>query len=112
MTLEDSCLNCSKSSGCSDVYEQLRGRTEPGIFRMMAAFLLPIAVFIAAFVICERVFGRIINSQRLALAISVVLAVWLTFICILITSRISRRWGTGGSSMGVKGDKESKRKSD
>jgi lipopolysaccharide export LptBFGC system permease protein LptF len=57
----------------------------------VAAFLLPIAVFIAGLVVFEKVFAGVIDTKWLQTTLIFVLALSAAFVCILITKAINKR---------------------
>ena len=59
-------------------------------FKVVAAFLVPLVVFIVSLVVFEGILGKVVNSGALKTGISLVLALSVTFVCILAIKVV---WG-------------------
>ena len=91
MIQKESCQTCKQKGDCAEVYRDL-GNTEgpPVAARAVLAFLLPLVVFIASLGISERLLTRATSEGRVSTAVSLLLALAFTFVCILAT-RVIRR---------------------
>ncbi len=87
------CQHCEQQHSCQEVYRQLGNTKGPSIaFKVAAAFLLPITVFIAGLVVFERVLAGAIDTKGLQTAFVFLLALSAAFVCILITKAINKRF--------------------
>ncbi|MHC4573904.1 MAG: hypothetical protein ACYS76_07210 [Planctomycetota bacterium] len=92
MDKEDFCQGCSQKNRCEETYEQLGKAQGPSVVRkVLVAFLLPIAVFIAALAVFERSLAEAVKTKQVQTALGFVLALSVTFLCILITRGISKQ---------------------
>lgn len=88
------CQQCNQRHKCQEVYRQL-GKTEgPSVvFKVVVAFLLPLVVFIGALAAFEGILAGAINSKEMRTALSFLLALSVTFVCIFVLKAISRQVG-------------------
>jgi len=107
MAQEDFCRSCSQADKCQDVYQKLGKAEGPSVtLKVVTAFLLPLVVFIAALAVFKEILVNagvgvsqetqdvgLMNTTEVRTAISFLLALAVTFICILITSKITRLTG-------------------
>jgi hypothetical protein len=92
MHKQDFCQSCSQKSRCQEAYQRLSKAQGPSVVRkVLVAFLLPIAVFIAALAVFERSLAEAVETKQVQTALSFVLALSVTFLCILITRGISKK---------------------
>ena len=78
------------------IYEQLGDSPCPSVaIKAIFAFLLPLIVFIVSLAVFERVLAGTINNGRLQIALSLLLALLVTFVCVLITRVINRKFSLG-----------------
>jgi len=76
---------------CKRIYEQLGGSPGPSVtLKAILAFLLPLMVFIISLAVFERVIAGAISTEQMQTALSFVLALPVTFVCVLITRAISK----------------------
>ncbi|OHB61345.1 MAG: hypothetical protein A2168_06400 [Planctomycetes bacterium RBG_13_50_24] len=86
MALQRFCQDCIQKHDCKKIYEQLGDSSGPSIaIKAILAFLLPLMVFIVSLAVFERVLAGVINTEQMQTFISFVLALLVTFMCILIT---------------------------
>jgi len=86
------CQECNQRHTCQDVYRQLGNTKSPSVvFKVVVAFLLPLMVFIAALVASEKISAKAINSKEAQTVLSFLLALSVTFVCILIIKMIDRQ---------------------
>ena len=92
MTEQKSCQDCREKHDCQRIYEQLGGIEGPSVvIKVIVAFLLPLVVFIVSLAAFQEIFAKVISSQRAQTAFSFLLALVVTFICILIVKVVNRR---------------------
>ena len=87
MPEEDECKGCSHRQSCKEVYRQLgRGESAPGVLGAVAAFLLPIVIFIATLAAGQALLKRL-NANIPAVAVSLILA-FLVTACYVFIARV------------------------
>ncbi|MBN1806975.1 MAG: SoxR reducing system RseC family protein [Sedimentisphaerales bacterium] len=97
MTEKEFCDNCTQKHNCGSIYRQMGNTQNPSIVsKIFIAFVLPLVVFIISLGIFEEIFGKKINSQNLQTILGLLLALLVTFFCILITRFINKRLGQAG----------------
>jgi hypothetical protein len=107
MAEEEFCSNCTQKSDCKAVYEHLGRSSGPNVFfKVVKAFLLPIAVFIAGLVVFEELFAGIIRGESARTAVSFLLSVCISFFFILIVKAIEGLSAGTKDSCALKGDKD------
>jgi uncharacterized membrane protein len=85
------CEDCKQKHDCQRIYEQLGDVEGPSVvIKVIVAFLLPLVVFIVSLAAFQEIFAKAISSQRLQAALSLLLALLVTFVCILIVRMINR----------------------
>jgi len=85
------CQDCTQKRDCQGIYEQLGGTPGPSVtLNVILAFLLPLLVFIVSLAVFEKVLAGTFNTGRLQTVVSFLLALLVTFACILIT-RVIRK---------------------
>ena len=86
------CRDCIQKHDCKRIYEQLGDSPGPSVtLKAILAFLLPLIVFIVSLAVFERVLAGAINNGRVQIALSLLLAMLATFVCMLITRVINRK---------------------
>ena len=92
MTEIDNCSKCAQSHNCGAVYQQLANATGPSVLgNVCQAFLLPIAVFIAALAVCEYIWAAMITNEILRIAVSFTSAGAMAFTCVLFVRTATRK---------------------
>ena len=92
MTEQKVCQDCNQKHDCQRIYEQLGDVEGPSVvIKVIVAFLLPLVVFIVSLAAFQQIFAKAISSQRVQTAFSFLLALVVTFICILIVRVIRKR---------------------
>lgn len=92
MTQQKLCQQCGQSQSCRQVYQQLGGMQGPSVvWKVIIAFLLPMAVFIGALVVFEEILAEWINLRELLIILSFLSALLATFIFIYILKLINNR---------------------
>jgi len=85
------CQDCIQKHDCKRIYEQLGNSPGPSVaLKAILAFLLPLMVFIVSLAVFERVLAGAITTERMQTALSFVLALLATFVCVLITRLINK----------------------
>lgn len=113
MAEKDFCSRCPQSRDCKAVYEQLGKSQGPNVVtKVVVAFLLPIAVFIAALALSDHVLTRVIAGKNVRIAAGFVLAAGASFVCILIVRVVNVRLAKNQASGKVEGDTKSRLKAD
>lgn len=94
MNEKDFCDNCNQKHDCGSIYHQVGNTKGPSVVaRVIIALLLPLVVFIISLTAFEEIFAKNIGSQFLQTALSLLLALLVTFIYILIARIINKRFG-------------------
>ena len=89
---EDKCQSCESRDSCKEIYKQVGSSSEPSVtFRVLIAFLLPIAVFIIVLAISEKMLASKLNSQAAVTAISVITAVFITGLVVFIVRALVKK---------------------
>ena len=91
MAEQNICEDCKQKHDCQEIYKQLGDVEGPSVvIKVIVAFLLPLVVFIVSLAVFQEIFAKAISSQRLQTALSLLLALLVTFVCILIVRVINR----------------------
>ena len=112
---EKKCSDCVQANGCKSTYEQLGRQGGPSVvWRVIVAFMLPIAVFIASLALFGKIFEGTIVSEKQRIGLSFLSSVAVTFISVIITRAINLHFGKkeGANSLSgnciLEGDERSK----
>ena len=62
-------------------------------FKVILAFLLPLIIFIVSLIVSDRLFAGAIKTEGLQMALSLLLALLMTFVYVLITRVMSKQLG-------------------
>lgn len=62
------------------------------VLKVILAFLLPLIVFIVSLAVFEHVLAEAIKNGRALIAVNLILALLVTFICVLITRMINKKF--------------------
>ncbi len=93
MSEQEFCRYCQERHKCREIYRQLGEAEGPSVFfKVVAAFLVPLVVFIGSLVVFEGILAKVVNAGALKTGISLVLALTATFVCILAIKVV---WGHG-----------------
>ena len=85
------CQDCIQKHDCKRIYEHLGDSPGPSVaLKAILAFLLPLMVFIVSLAVFERVLAGAITTEQIQTALSFVLALLATFVCVLITRVINK----------------------
>lgn len=86
------CDKCPDKHTCKEAYQQLGQYKGPSVIaKAMLVFLLPLVVFIAAVSIGQHFLVHQVESTKLRMFLSFLIAVIFTFIVILVTSFLSNK---------------------
>jgi len=86
------CQECNQRHNCQEIYEQLGNTKSPSVvLKVVAAFLLPVMVFIAALATFEKILAGVIDTKGLQTALSFLLALSAALVCVLIIKAINKR---------------------
>jgi len=85
MGTDKNCSNCPQHEGCMSTYQKL-GKAEGSfvVIRAIAAFLVPILIFILSLAVFPKVLGDYISGKNATTLISVALGLLICFVYILI----------------------------
>lgn len=93
MVQQESCQGCHQKDDCQKLYEQLTNAKGPSVtVKVVLAFLLPLVVFIVSLAAFEKILTSYFAGGQLRAAITFVLAVLTTLICILIVKFANRHY--------------------
>ncbi len=91
MDQQEICHECNQKSRCQEVYEKLGNiQGESVVLKVLAAFLLPILVFIGCLAAFEGILAEVSNSKGVQTVVGFLLALMVSGICILIVKAINR----------------------
>jgi hypothetical protein len=91
MDQQEICHGCTKKSGCQEVYEKMGNIQGPSVvFNVLAAFLLPIVVFIGCLAAFDKILAKVTTIKELQTAAGLLLALSVTFVCVLMTRAINK----------------------
>ncbi|MHC4477212.1 MAG: hypothetical protein ACYTEL_16320 [Planctomycetota bacterium] len=97
MDNQEYCESCAQKNHCQEVYGRLgRAQGRSVVCGVLAAFLLPMLVFITSLAVFEQVLGRITQQKPVQTGVSLVLALLVTFGCVMATKAIKARLGRNG----------------
>lgn len=97
MAEQEFCEDCKQKHDCRRIYEQLGEVEGPSVaVKVIVAFLLPLVVFIVSLAAFQEILSEAISSQRVQTVFSFLLALVVTFICILIIRVVNKRVGQAG----------------
>ena len=90
------CQDCIQEHDCKRIYEQLGDSPGKSVtLKVILAFLLPLIVFIVSLAVSDIVFTGVIKAEGLQMALSLLLALLVTFVCVLITRVMIKQHGLG-----------------
>ena len=97
MVQEEFCHICKQKDDCRKVYRTLGNAESPPVTaKVVLAFLLPLLVFIASLGVSEKMLTRAIDTAYILTAVSILVALCVTFACIVLTWMIRRGYRQGG----------------
>lgn len=93
MDNQEFCSNCRQKNDCKTTYEKLgKVKSSSVAIRAIIAFLVPIAVFIAAMAAFGKLFEKTIDSKDARVALSALLALCITLACIVVLKFADKRF--------------------
>lgn len=93
MVYQEFCRDCEQKHNCQEVYRQLGKAKGPSVVcKAVAAFLLPIVVFIVSLIAFDKILAGITDTKGQRTLFSFLLALAVTFGCILVIKVIGRRF--------------------
>ena len=88
------CQQCSQRHNCQDVYKRFGNSKGPSIVsKVVAAFLLPLLVFIISLAAFERILAETVSAEWLRTALAFLSAASVTFVLILVVKVMTGRFG-------------------
>ena len=94
MVQQKFCQDCIQRHDCQQAYQQLGNAKGPSLVsKVVAAFLLPLVVFIAALAAFEGILAKAINAKESQTALCFLLALSVTLVCVAITKAINTQLG-------------------
>jgi len=85
------CQGCNQKDECQKVYQHLGNFKGPSfVSQVIIAFLVPVMVFIVSLAVFEKIFTGAVNAKELQTVLSFLLALSVTFVCVLILRIICR----------------------
>jgi uncharacterized membrane protein len=89
------CQGCTQKDNCQGISEQMEESAGSSVtLNVILAFLLPLLVFIISLAVFEKVLAGTFNAGRMRTVVSFLLALLVTFACILITRVISKSFSS------------------
>ncbi len=90
---QEFCSSCHQKNDCKSTYEKLGKVKGPSVaIRAIIAFLVPIGVFITALAAFERLFEKAIENRDGRVALSALLALGVTLVCIMVLKFAGKRF--------------------
>ncbi|MFH1372019.1 MAG: SoxR reducing system RseC family protein [Planctomycetota bacterium] len=94
MMQREPCDSCGQKASCQEVFRQLGNIRGKSVARsILAAFVLPLVVFIAALAAAQRFLTRYIDSAGLRAAVALLLAIAAAAVCVTTVRIIGKRLG-------------------
>jgi len=85
------CQDCTQKDDCQGIYDQMGESSGSSVtLNVILAFLLPLLVFIVSLAVFEEVLAGTFNTEKIRTIVSFLLALLVTFACILITGIIKK----------------------
>jgi len=92
MTEQEFCQNCNQADKCQEAYQRLGNHKGPSVvLKVVAAFVLPLMVFIIVLAAVEKALARAVEIAQLRTILGLVLAVSVTCVLILIIRAINKK---------------------
>lgn len=94
MYKQNFCESCNQEHNCQEAYRQLgRAKGPSVVFKVLAAFLVPMVVFIASLAAFEQILAQALDAKELRTALSFLLALSITVVCIFVLKAINTQLG-------------------
>ena len=92
MENNENCSDCPQSHDCKSMYQQLGNAKGPNVvLKVLLAFVVPIAVFIAGLALFGHVFAGLEMNENMRIGLTAILAAGVAFIDVLITRMLTNR---------------------
>lgn len=93
MVQQESCQGCHQKDDCQKIYGQLTNAKGPSVtVKVVLAFLLPLVVFIVSLAAFEKILAGSFDAGQLRAAVTFLLALLTTLICIFIVKFANRHF--------------------
>jgi positive regulator of sigma E activity len=90
--MDKHCNGCGQENHCREIYEKLGRREGPNVaFKAVVAFVVPIAVFVAAALLAQTLLKNKIENVTLMVLIQLVTGLGATGIVVFIIRQFHRR---------------------
>jgi DMSO/TMAO reductase YedYZ heme-binding membrane subunit len=97
MVQQEFCQICPQKDDCRKVYRKLGNTKGPPVTaKVVLAFLLPLLIFIVSLGTSERILTKVIDTDYVLTAISLLLSLLVTFACIVLIRILRRESRQGG----------------
>ena len=95
MTQYDPCDKCGQKANCREVFRRLGNIPRQGgvVRSILAAFVLPLVVFIAALAVAQQLLARYIDSAGLRTVVALLAAIVVAAACVIIVRMIGKWLG-------------------
>ena len=92
MSEKEFCSNCSQDHDCKSIYEHMGKTRGPSVaWKVFWVFLFPILVFIVSLCVFERSLAESITGEIPRGAVSFLIALGISFICVTVMSLVFKR---------------------
>jgi hypothetical protein len=89
---EDKCEGCQSRDSCKEIYKLIGSGKGPSVtVRVLIAFVMPLAVFIAALIISENILASKLDSEAAITALSLIIAVITSALAVLIVRALLKK---------------------
>ena len=86
MVEQEFCQRCQQKDDCWKVYRKMGNTESPSVTAtVVLAFLLPLLIFIVSLGTSERILTKVIDTDYMLTAMSLLLSLLVTFACIVLT---------------------------
>jgi len=94
MAQQEPCDHCGEKQRCREAFRQLgNAQGRPIVRNVLAAFVLPLVVFIGALSVAQQLLAKRVESVELRTALAVLPAFGAALICAMAASMVSKRLG-------------------
>jgi hypothetical protein len=89
---EDKCEGCQSRDSCKEIYKLIGSGKGPSVtVRVLIAFVMPLAVFIAALIISENILASKLDPEAAITALSLIIAVITSALAVLIVRALLKK---------------------
>jgi hypothetical protein len=97
MLQDDFCHNCAQRHDCRQIYSQLGDSAGLSVvWKTVVAFLVPIAVFIAALTVFEKFLAEAFKPEKIRVAAVFLLSSAAAFLVTMLVRRLNLKIGRNG----------------